>query len=195
MDGVLYALQQMTENMNRLVEQGNKQRTTENPGGKWDAVEKLKNLKTFDGKQGEWEEFSLKLKCQVAAGFPDAEAVLKAVEEKMTEAQVEEEEWDYDELPVKEASAEDISKKLNNFLMNLTTGEANAVVRRCRGNGLWAWKKLSTTLNPRTLASGVKMLSAVLHPSKINNTAKADHHIETWEDKVKRLEVEYGEEV
>ena len=83
-----------------------------------------------------------------------------------------------------EDEVEQISAKLYNVLMNITTGEANAVVRRCRGNGLWAWRRLSTTLNPRTLASGVKAISQVLNPGKITNALKADTMIDAWEGKM-----------
>ena len=91
--------------------------------------------------------------------------------------------------------AQHISFKLHSVLVSLTTREANAVVRRCRGNGLWAWKKLSSTLNPRTLASGVKAISQVLNPSKITNAPKADSMIDAWEDKMAKLSAERGVEV
>ena len=84
--------------------------------------------------------------------------------------------------------------KLHNLLIGLTTGEANAIVRRCRdAHGLLAWKRLCSTLNPRTLASGVKAISQVMNPQKITSATKADTCIEAWEDKVVKLDVEYGE--
>ena len=83
--------------------------------------------------------------------------------------------------------------KLHNVLLSVTTGDANAAIRRCRGNGLWAWKKLSATLNPRTPASGVKAISQVLNPGKITNAPKADSMIDAWEDKMAKLSAEYGE--
>jgi hypothetical protein len=87
-----------------------------------------------------------------------------------------------------------IGSKMNNPLLNLTTSEANAVVRRCRGKqGLLAWKKFCTTLNPRTLASGVKAISQVMNPPKIADAKRADTAIEMWEDRMKKLDVEYGE--
>ena len=92
-------------------------------------------------------------------------------------------------------AVQDISVKLHNVLLSLTTGEATAVVRRCRGNALWAWEKLSSTLNPRTLASGVKAISQVLNPGKIINAPKADSMIDAWDDKMAKLSAEFGEEV
>ena len=34
----------------------------------WDSPDKFKNIKTFAGEQKDWEEFSLKLRSQLAAG-------------------------------------------------------------------------------------------------------------------------------
>ena len=56
-----------------------------------------------------------------------------------------------------------------------------------------AWKRLRTTLNPGTLASGAKAISQVLAPTKIVNRPKADIAIEAWEDRVTKLSIEYGE--
>ena len=193
MDNILFALQQMVDNMNKMTEV---QKDKGAKGGdRWDSAERYNNLKMFTGNAADWEEFSLKLKCQVGAGSTAAAEVLKTIEENFTEEQAEAETWDLPEMGEKEEFVEEVSKNINNLLMNFTTGEANAVVRRCRGNGLWAWKKLSSTLNPRTLASGVKMLSSVLTPAKINNAANADKLIEAWEDKVRKLDIEYGEEI
>ena len=114
----------------------------------------------------------------------------------MMESMVEEEDWI--QIADEEGSEENIgifSSKLHNLLLSLTTKEANAVVRRCRGNGLWAWKRMSSSLNPRTLASGIKMISNVLNLGKISNAARADTMIEEWEDKVTKLHVEYDEEI
>lgn len=162
----------------------------------WDSPDKYKNIKTFTGEQKDWEEFSLKVRSQVAAGEAKVVDLMDTVVLEMQEKDVEEGDWafaadeTYDEDRVKQ-----ISSKLYNVMMNLTTGEANAVVRRCRGNGLWAWRKLSTQLNPRTLASGVKAISQVLNPPKITNSTKADTAIDAWEEKMVKLNVEYGEEL
>ena len=86
-----------------------------------------------------------------------------------------------------------IRTKLHNLLLILATGEANTVVERCRGrHGLLAWKRLCTTLNPRTLASGVKAVSNVVNPSRITDPKKADLAIEIWEGLSGKLDSEYG---
>ena len=50
-------------------------------------------------------------------------------------------------------------------------------------------------MNPRTLASGVKAISQVLNPERITSAAKADIMIDAWEDKMVKLNLEYGEEI
>ena len=167
---------------------------------KWSNMEMFRNIKPFTGDQGEWMEFSFKIRSQVGAIDGVAAQIMDFVESKLTEAELEDEIDD----PTVEVNGEevddkvlkDVSGKMFNVLMNLTTGEANAVVRRCpKRNGLLAWKRLCTTLNPRTLAAGVELMSQVLNPQKINDARKADSAIEMWDDKLTRLKTEYGEEL
>ena len=162
----------------------------------WDQIEKFKNLKTFSGDSREWDEFATKFRSQIAAGDGQVAVILDAVETEMKEAEVEEADWSMvaDER-FGEEKLKEVTEKLHNVLLSLTTGEANAVVRRCRRNGLWAWKRLCTTLNPRTLASGIKAISQALSPGKISSGAKADTAIDTWEHHLAKLGTEYGEEI
>ena len=187
------AIRQLTEQMKTMVEAGR------DGGGKldkWDTLAKYKNIALFTGEAKMWDEFSTKFRSQVAAGARGVEELMKLVETEVTEKQAEEQDWgDLADGLCTVEQVREVAVKLYNVLLSITTAEANAVVRRCRGNGLWAWKKLSTTLNPRTLASGVKAISQVLAPSKIANAAKADAAIEDWEDKVVKLHIEYGETI
>jgi hypothetical protein len=48
-------------------------------------------------------------------------------------------------------------------------------------------------MNPRTLASGIKAISAVLNPPKVTNAAKADTVLDEWEDKLVKLSSEYSQ--
>ena len=48
-------------------------------------------------------------------------------------------------------------------------------------------------LNPRTLASGMKAISAVLAPGKIQQATKADHEVDSWEDRMAKVSTEYGQ--
>ena len=193
------AIQQMADQMTKLTtqmaEQGNKR---EKFGQDWDKGEKYKNIKMFSGDQKDWEEYSTKLRSQIGAGSRKTAQTLDWVETQMSEAEMQQTDW-AELIKDDEMTAEGVKEmgaKLHNLLLALTTGEANATVRRCReANGMLAWKRLCTTLNPRTLASGVKAISQVLTPHKIPNAMKADTYIEAWEDKLVRLDVEYGEKV
>ena len=162
----------------------------------WADVNSFRNVQAFGGDSKDWEEFADKLKSQIAAGSVEAAKVLDVVETKVTEQVLDED--DYPTYLVEENVDEEqivvFSTKLHNLLLNLTTGEANAVVRRCRGrHGFLAWKKLCTSLNPRTLASGVKAISQAMNPPRIMDSKKADVAIDLWEDKLVKLDIEYGE--
>ena len=88
------------------------------------------------------------------------------------------------------------SAKLHHLLGDLTTGEAHAMIRRCRGeNGLLAWKKLASSANPKTLASGLKCINLVHNPPRITEVRQIDICIEEWESKLEKLNLEYGEVV
>jgi hypothetical protein len=172
--------------------------TKEKNGKQWYDLEIYRNIKTFSGDQKDWEEFHGKMKGQIAAKNGIAAEVLDYVEAKMSEAEL-----DSDGFKVMVAGQEmddddlrEVRNRMFNVLLNLTTGEANAVVRRCQGRcGLLAWKKLCTTLNPRTLASGVKLISQAINPTKITDARKADVAIEMWDDKLVKLSTEYGEKL
>ena len=117
----------------------------------WADIATFRNIKVFSGDSMEWEEFGEKLKSQIAAVDDSVAKVLDVVESKISEAELEA--VDYVELLTDESCDNDavtqVSSKVHNHLLNLTTGEANATVRRCRGrHGLLAWKKLRTSLNP-----------------------------------------------
>ena len=163
----------------------------------WDNISIYRNVKPFCGNPNNWEEFSEKLKSQMAAGDMLAASVLDVVETQVSETNLEEDGYCVYVAEDDTCSEDQISKistKLHNLLLNLTTGEANAVVRRCRGrHGLLAWKRLCTTLNPRTLASGVKAISNVMNPPRITDPKKAALAIEIWDDRIGKLDSEYGE--
>ena len=193
LDQLVQCVKHMADNIAKLTE--NQHNNAMKNFGNWESADKFKNIKLFSGTQGDWEEFAAKFQSQVGAGNHKVVRIMKDVE-KMTEQDVDDEDWaQVADEEISEDMIKEMSPKLFSVLMNLTTGEANAAVRRCRGNGLLAWRRLSATLNPRTLASGVKMISNVLNPGKIANAAKADQAIDTWEDKMARLDIEYGEEL
>ena len=163
LEQLVEAMSRMTENVNKHVEA---QSGAHRRNGSWDDLTKFKNITLFGGDSKEWEEFQFKVKGQVGAGDPGVVAIMEEIELVM-ESTVEEADWSMvgDETQTEEV-IEEMSRKVRNILLSFTTKEANAIVRRCRGNGLWAWKRLSSSLNPRTLASGIKVMSSVLNPGK-----------------------------
>jgi hypothetical protein len=187
------ALEQLTIQVKALTE--NQQTRGSKP---WHFVEQYKNIKVFAGDTKDYEEFATKLRSQVAAVSPKVARMMACVEKDCSEEMLAKgrfdeakPEFDEDDAPfVIQGSAE-----LYSLLLNMTTGEANAMVRRCQGQGWLAWKKLTASLNPRTLASGIKRISAVLSPGKVTQAAKADVEIEQWEDAMTRLNIEYDQEI
>ena len=117
---------------------------------KWDSLEKYKNLKLFDGKQQGFEEWNMKFRSLVCAGDRKVGQLMKAIESECTEDELAKgkfhqlvPEFDTaDEAFIMESSA-----GMFNVLLNLTTGEANAMVRRSLGMGWLAWKRLTSSLN------------------------------------------------
>ena len=189
-DALFQALQVLTEQVKQL--------TMVKSGGKpWDSTEKYKNIKMFAGDQREYEEFATKLRSQVAASNGKVAMLMKTVENDCSEELLANGKFDECRPTFDNNDAQfimDSSNEMYNLLLNMTTGEANAMVRRCNGQGWLAWKKITSSLNPRTLASGIKAISAVLSPGKMT-AAKADVEIETWEDRMAKLSTEYGQEV
>ena len=143
--GTLLSQQHQHQTTNMELQKGGKE---------WDNISIYRSVKPFCGNPKDWEEFSEKLKSQVAAGDMLAASVLDVVETQVSETNLQEDGY-YVYVAEDDTCSEDQIIKISTKLHNLP-GEANAVVRRCRGrHGLLAWKRLCTTLDPRTLASGV----------------------------------------
>ena len=182
------ALRVLTEQVKMMAEK--------NPSGKkkWDSLDKYKNLKLFDGKQQDFEEWNVKFRSLVCAGDHRVGQLMSVIESECTEDELAKGKFqqcdETDETFIMESSA-----AMFNVLLNITTGEANAVVRRSLGKRWLAWKRLTSSLNPRTLASSIKAIAAVLTPPKVTQAMKADHSLDEWEDKLVKLHTEYGQEV
>ena len=54
---------------------------------------------------------------------------------------------------------------------------------------------MTSSLNLRTLASGVEAISAVLGPPRVSQANKADQTLDEWKDKLVKLGAEYGQEL
>ena len=139
--------------------------------------DRYKNLKVFDGNSKDFEEWNVKFRSLINAGNPKVGRLLKAVEHECSEEELAKNEYDqlqpeFDERDL--SFVKETFTEMFNLLLNITTGEANPVVRRSLESGWLAWKRLTSSLNPRTLASGVKAISAVLAPPRVPQANKAD---------------------
>ena len=90
--------------------------------------------------------------------------LIRYIENKASEKDLEDEDYART-LPAEQCAMmepdgiREVSSKLHHVLTELTTGEAHAQFRRCKEeNGLLAWKRLSMTMNPKTLAAGLKAI-------------------------------------
>ena len=83
-----------------------------------------------------------------------------------------------------------IHHKIAHISANMTTGERERSCEAMPGEtwNWFAWKRLCTTLNLGTLASGVKAISNVMNPPRITDPKKADLAIEIWEDRIGKLD-------
>ena len=185
------ALQILTEQVKVLAA-----RSAGGGGKKWDNPERYKNLKVYAGDVKEFEEWSVKLRSLVSAGDAKVGQLMKVVEHDCTEEELVKNKYSQASPEFDESDSDFIlqtAAEMYNLLLNITTGEANAVVRRRLGSGWLAWKRLTSSLNPRTLASGIEAISAVLNPARVSQAAKADQVLDEWEDKMVKLQVEYGQ--
>ena len=189
------ALAQLTEQVKAMADL-NVNRGTASGGKKWDHPDKYKMMHLFDGDQKNFEEWSVKFRSIAKAGDVEVGRLMECVEADCTEEQLMINKYnelipDFDkehEPFIVQSGAE-----MYNLLLSMTTGDANAVVRRSLGSGWLAWKRLTSTMNPRTLASGIKAISQVLNPPKINQAVKADAILDEWEDKLTKLSTEYSQ--
>ena len=176
---MLTAMEDNTKKLSEAILQVARDNQTR-PERRWYEVDRFKNVKEFSGKIDQLEEWYGKMKSQIKSGSSEAMDVIGLVENNFTEKQLQNLEYGREVAKECISGAEDvlaISYRLYNILINITTGDAHAVVRRCpEENGLLAWKRLCTTLNPRTLASGVKAINQVLNPSKVTDPKENGHH-------------------
>ena len=123
----------------------------------WDDAEKFRGCKDFSGKATEWEEWSAKFLGTIKSKSIVLHTILKSVEHQFSERELECDDYAAS-ISLLDAGMPDareveiFSSKMHRLLGDLTTQEANATVRRCRGeNGMLAWKRLTAIHNPKTV--------------------------------------------
>ena len=97
-----------------------------------DDINLFKNVKVFSGEPREWEEFANKMKGQISATMKDVCELMDFVETKMAESDLKADDYEKtieDEYFMKGEEVTALSAKFHNLLLNLTTGDANGVVR------------------------------------------------------------------
>ena len=86
-------------------------------------------------------------------------------------------------------------KEIFNLLVQLTSGEANLLVRKVQDkNGYVAWKFLFDRYNAKTPASLTASWREVIRPKKIKDMREAIRAIDAWESKIAMLKKEHDEE-
>ena len=159
--------------------------------GAWDEVSRFKTIKVFTGAAAEWEEWFSKVGGTIKARDPQVHEFLQFIERRVAAKDLVDEQ--YAEKIAEEClmGAEDvraISSRLHRLLMEITTQDAHAKIRRCKGeNGVLGWKRLSLHNNPKTLATGMRDINMAHNPGKVVDPKKLDQAIEAWEDKLSRL--------
>ena len=155
-------------------------------GRPWDDPDRYKSTAgSFGGKGVSWEEWHNKMTGQIKAADVKVSRMFTMVENELTEKDVATEDMEPalghlvpDEVE-KDDYLNEVSAKLHSLLSQITNDDAHSVVSRCRGgNGFLAWKRLCDSSNPKTLATGVVMMKAVLNPQKVVDVRKAESMIE-----------------
>ena len=88
------------------------------------------------------------------------------------------------------------SGELYEVLCQFCSGEALSVIKGVPDmEGIEAWRRLRRKYNPRTMARGVRMLCEVTNPSKVTSLNDVEMEINKWEEKVRALRAQFGEEL
>ena len=167
----------------------------------WEDAERFKACVGFAGKAAEWDEWSDRLLGTVKSRSVEVYSMMRLVEHKITEKTLEGDDYAVmlaalDDGTLGPEDTEQMSAKLHLLLGNVTTGDAHAVVRRSlNGNGFLAWKRQTSTWNPKTLASGLKCINAAHNPPRIVDVRQIDVCVEEWQSKLEKLAAEYRETI
>ena len=123
-------------------------------GRPWDDLDRFKMTKPAGGQRSEWEEFYAKATGKIKARSLSTFSIMKYAENKMAGKELESDEYvlmfpGEEGVVTEPEEIEEASARLHRMVMEQTTADANAAVRRCRDeNGLLAWKRLCANQNP-----------------------------------------------
>ena len=144
-------------------------------------------IDSFSGDKSKWEDWNFAFKRNVRSMSREAYDAMKKWEESTD---------DIDEKLELDENMGKRSAELYDVLCQTCTGEALMVVKAVEDmEGIRAWQTLFKKYNPRTMARGVRMLSEAIGPPKVKDLNEFETAVTRWEDKVKRLSVQFSEKL
>ena len=141
---------------------------------------------TFNGQIDKWEDWSFAFRRTIRS-------MSRVCYDLMVEAELSTEPVD----TIQHTTEQDArSGELYDVLCQFCTGEALSVIKGVQDmEGIEAWQRLHRKYNPRTMARGVRMLCEVTSPIKLNDLRDVETEINKWEEKVRALKTQFGEEL
>ena len=79
--------------------------------------------------------------------------------------------------------------------MLFTKGEARSIVRKCRPNGLEAWRKLTDRFDPPTVHHKAAMLTKLNNPVRVKKLVDIGKAVEEWEGLLRRYSEQEAEPI
>ena len=154
--------------------------------GRPHIVAKDVRVEIFNGFIDRWEDWSFSFKRTIRS-------MSRACYSLMLDAEVSSDPVDdIQRTPEQDAR----SGELYDVLCQFCSGEALSVIKLVPDmEGIEAWRRLHRKYNPRTMARGVRMLCEVTSPTKVNNLNDVEMEINKWEEKVRTLRSQFGEEL
>jgi hypothetical protein len=160
-------------------------------GGGGGRILDRRHLRTqeFDGAQDKWGDWAFGLKRSIRSGSHDMFLLMEQVEKGSTEP--DEEEMDTENVDI---NVDRMSAELYDALCQQCSGDAMTVIRSVDGcGGFVAWYRLHRKYNPRTMARAIRLMSEVTSPPPVRDLREVDAALAKWEQKLKTLSKEFGE--
>ena len=148
-------------------------------------------IRDFDGSPSGWEKWVHAFKSAMRSANPGVLEFMNEAEKMTTEAKD-------DNLDSTMAAAEvkKMSGELYNILSQYCTGEALTIVRGVTTfEGFVSWQRLHKKFSPKTMARAIRLMTEVASPKAVREFQEVEEAITSWENKVKKLESEYGEKL
>ena len=100
------------------------------------------------------------------------------------------------DLTMAKEEVKKMSGELYNILSQHCTGEALTIVRSVTTfEGFVAWQRLHKKFSPKTMARAIRLMAQVASPKAVREFQEVEEALTSWENKVKKLESEYGKKL